>query len=195
MTDYAVIVSWPQYPIATSAGHLPGLGHAGVVLVDGASGETKYFEYGRYGKDESGNPIGVVRSVGVSNLSMSGGAITQSSFEKMIENLSNSSGKGTVASGSVLVLSDNGFSNAMAFAMAADADPKGVLGDYALFLDENTCYTFAKAVAAAGGSWVEWKDGFFIFDNVPSSAMAELQANVGGFIIGGPNNLKVYFGI
>ena len=79
--------------------------------------------------------------------------------------------------------------------MAADADPKGVLGDYALFLDENTCYTFAKAVAAAGGSWVEWKDGFFIFDNVPSSAMAELQANVGGFIIGGPNNLKVYFGI
>ncbi|GHC52722.1 hypothetical protein [Neogemmobacter tilapiae] len=195
MTDFAVIVTWPQYPIATSAGHVSGLGHAGVVLVNGASGETKYFEYGRYDKDENGNPIGAVRSVGVSNLSIVDGAITQASFEKMMLNLSHSSGKNTLASGSILPLSEGGFNSALEFAKLAKADPTGVLGDYALVLDENTCYSFAKAVAAAGGSWVEWKDGFFIFDNVPAAAIVELQASAGAFVIGGPNDSRIYIGI
>jgi hypothetical protein len=47
MTDYAVVVVWPEYPIMTSAGHVTGVGHAGVVIVDGTSGETRYFEFGR----------------------------------------------------------------------------------------------------------------------------------------------------
>ena len=98
MTDYAVVVTWPQYPITTSAGHVTGLGHAGVVIVDGGSGATRYFEYGRYGdKDSEGNRAGAVLTKSVKNLTISDGAITQSSFEKMIDGLSHSAGKNTIA--------------------------------------------------------------------------------------------------
>ncbi len=39
---------------------LPELGHAGVLLINGARGTTKYYEYGRYN-----GPLGMVRKLSI----------------------------------------------------------------------------------------------------------------------------------
>lgn len=35
MTDYAVVLVFPEYVVGTGSGGVPGLGHAGVALIDG----------------------------------------------------------------------------------------------------------------------------------------------------------------
>jgi hypothetical protein len=48
-------VNYDYCPVNTGYGfHLP-LGHAGVVSVNPATGETRYYEYGRYEDKECGN--------------------------------------------------------------------------------------------------------------------------------------------
>jgi len=185
MTDYAIPIVWANYPISTPVGPVEYLGHAGVVLVDGATGHTRYFEYGRYESDSNGNPIGVVRSRPVPNLSFDSGKIDGTSLQNMITSLNGSAGAGTPATGTILSLGDGGYDDALAYALQAQNDELGTLGEYS-WANDNHCYSFAKAVAAEGGSWVDWFDGFGPFDNVPSAAMINLIAANGGFFIGGP---------
>ena len=186
MTDYAIPIVWPDYRIVTPSGPaIGGLGHAGVVIVNGSTGATNYFEYGRYDRDADGNPIGAVQTRSVPNVVMVNGSIDGASLQNLVVNLNASAGHGSAAMGTVLPLSSGGYSAALAYAQQAQSDPNGTLGNYS-WVNDNHCYSFAKAVAAAGGSWVDWFDGFGPFDNVPSSAIIELIANRGGFIIGGP---------
>ena len=184
MTDYVIPVVWPRYDITSGDQQLTGLGHAGIILVDGNTGFTRYFEYGRYDRDINGNLIGKVQTEPIPNLSIdSAGTIDRSSFESMIAHLSNVAGQGTVAQGTIIALSDGGYENALAFAEAALADPQAVLGEYSIH--DNHCYTFAKSVATAGGSHLDWFDGLWVFDDVPSVAMVRLISHYGGFSLGG----------
>ena len=123
MTDFAIPIVWPRYTITFGEQQFTGLGHAGIIVVDGDTGFTRYFEYGRYDTDAEGNPIGEVRTRSVSNLSIdSEGIIDRASLENMINNISNAAGQGTVAQGSIISLSDGGFESAVAFAESAMAD-------------------------------------------------------------------------
>ncbi len=186
MTDFAIPIIWVNYPITTPSGPaIGGLGHAGVVIVNGSTGHTRYFEYGRYGRDADGNPIGMVKTKPVPNLAIANGIIDGRSLRNMVASLNASAGKGTPATGAILPLDPGGYDAALSYALQAQNDEAGTLGEYS-WANDNHCYSFAKAVAAAGGSWVDWFDGFWLSDNVPSSAMTELIANRGGFVIGGP---------
>ena len=46
--DVVIPIVYPDYKIAVGGRHLPYLGHAGVLLINGKSGGTHYYEYGRY---------------------------------------------------------------------------------------------------------------------------------------------------
>lgn len=48
--DIVVPIVFPDYKIETDTvlGKVGGLGHAGVLIIQGATGATKYYEYGRY---------------------------------------------------------------------------------------------------------------------------------------------------
>lgn len=46
--DVVIPIVFPDYKIAVGGRYLPYLGHAGVLLVNGKSGSTHYYEYGRY---------------------------------------------------------------------------------------------------------------------------------------------------
>ena len=46
----AILIVWPDYP----AGGKDGTGHAGVLLINNKTGLTKYYEYGRYDRENQG---------------------------------------------------------------------------------------------------------------------------------------------
>ena len=184
MTDFAIPLVWPQYPITKGEQQFVGVGHAGVIIVNGSTGHTRYFEYGRYAEVSPGVHIGQVRSQPVANLSIVDGQIDGASLKNMLQGISRTAGKNTLVQGTILELDAGGYQDALNFANSAMNDEVGVLGEYSL--NDNHCYTFAKQVAEAGGSAVDWYDGLWVFDNVPSTAIVRLIANNGGFALGGP---------
>ena len=113
MNDFAILVVWPEYPIEVSEGFsVEGLGHAGVVIVDGDTGITKYYEYGRYDKEE----LGSVRNRIIPNVTMLDGKIDGSSLKNMMSSLNSTAGKDNYAIGSILPLGEGGYDSAVAFA-------------------------------------------------------------------------------
>ncbi|ELW2865649.1 hypothetical protein ACAK56_001579 [Salmonella enterica] len=95
--DYVIPVVFPDYMIGVGGYKVPYLGHAGVLLIKGSSGGTKYYEYGRYDAAD----LGIVRNPSVANVKMRGGAIVISSFKKMLRGLSVQSGQSGDISGAI----------------------------------------------------------------------------------------------
>ena len=56
-TDTVIPIVFPDYKISTPIGRVSDLGHAGVLFINGSNGRTKYYEYGRYDKEN----LGIVR--------------------------------------------------------------------------------------------------------------------------------------
>jgi hypothetical protein len=44
--DYIIPIVYPDYKVSFAGQKLPYLGHAGVLIIQGTSGKTKYYEYG-----------------------------------------------------------------------------------------------------------------------------------------------------
>lgn len=90
----ACYVSYPDYPINYSGNSTSTLlgGHAGVVGYDEATGATRYYEYGRYDKEQNG----IVRRLNVPNLDIGkDGSPTAESLEALKKALSERAGKNT----------------------------------------------------------------------------------------------------
>ena len=69
---------------------VPELGHAGVMFINGKTGLTKYFEYGRY--DREG--LGLVRRIRISDISITGGQVDLKSLKIPLRQLSDRAGQG-----------------------------------------------------------------------------------------------------
>ena len=54
----AIFIHFINYRIGVSGRNIPFIGHAGVLLIDNKTGESKYYDFGRYGD----NAKGLVRS-------------------------------------------------------------------------------------------------------------------------------------
>jgi hypothetical protein len=84
-SDYVIPVVWPYQGIRTginSGGgeiRAQGLGHAGVILVDGDTTSTRYHEYGRYDQAQ----LGEVRNRSIPNVVIQDGTITADSLETL----------------------------------------------------------------------------------------------------------------
>ena len=60
-------VDFDSFWIPATKSKVAELGHAGVLFINGTSGKTKYYEYGRYDKAN----LGIVRKIPVPNKSIS----------------------------------------------------------------------------------------------------------------------------
>lgn len=99
----AVGITYTGYMVNTSFHDIKlPLGHAGSLLIDNATGHTKYYEFGRYDKNTSGvigagldKADGNIRNVPVSDAVIGkDGKPTQDSLAKIYGELSAKTGKG-----------------------------------------------------------------------------------------------------
>ncbi|CAM3987879.1 hypothetical protein VA7868_04621 [Vibrio aerogenes CECT 7868] len=64
-------------------------GHAGILIINGQSGISKYYEYGRYDKGK----FGLINKESISDAVVKNGRITESSLTKIMKELSDKSGQ------------------------------------------------------------------------------------------------------
>jgi hypothetical protein len=128
-------------------GKAPYLGHAGILFIDGKTGGTKYYEYGRYDTESKG----IVRNVLIPDVVMKGGRPVHASLEKVMARISAASGQRGAISAAYIELPDGSFSKMLKYAEARklkNKDPSRVPYD----LISNSCLHFMKEVAQAGGA-------------------------------------------
>jgi RHS repeat-associated protein len=139
-------VVFPDYKITIGPVKVPGLGHAGVLLINNKNGQTKYYEYGRY--DKAGK--GIVRNLPVSNVTMGkDGKPTSESLQKVLGQISDKAGHGGAVEGAY-VKNDN-FNAMQSYAegrMAKNTDSSR--DSYSI--TSNNCATFATGVVNSGDS-------------------------------------------
>ncbi|HEX6706562.1 MAG TPA: hypothetical protein VF169_17520 [Albitalea sp.] len=127
---------------------LPLLGHAGILFIDGRSGLTRYYEYGRYDTAATG----LVRKQQIPDVVMGvGGRPAAGSLKEVLVAISKRSGQSGAIKGAYIELPSGAFDKMEAHAlgrMKQNADPKRVPYD----LLTNSCLHFMKAVAEAGGA-------------------------------------------
>lgn len=123
------------------------LGHAGVLLIRGRDGLTKYFEYGRY----DAASLGIVRRIPVPNVRIGrDGKPTETSLARVFAHISRRSGQNGRVAG-VYIEQESSFDRMLRFAqdrLAANSDASRE--PYALLT--NSCLHFAIDVAEAGGA-------------------------------------------
>jgi len=126
---------------------MPYLGHAGILFIDGSSGLTEYYEYGRYDPAAKG----LVRKQSISDIKMgSNGRPTKKSLEKVLSEISLKAGQGGKISGAYIELDSGAFVKMLARAktrIKSNSDPRRA--PYELL--SNSCLHFMKDVAEAGG--------------------------------------------
>lgn len=163
--DAAIPLAFPDYRIQTPAGRIPELGHAGVLIIDGKTGTTKYFEYGRY---DPAN-LGLVRQRTIPNVQFGpDGRPTAASIARALRSISTQSGHGGRIAASYIPV-DGHYPAMMAYAMrrkAQNSDPHRE--EYGLW--GNNCMHFAKQVAEAGGAATP-----IMIDPRPNSYIEELR--------------------
>ncbi|ENM5730571.1 hypothetical protein AB7D55_002343 [Vibrio mimicus] len=145
----------------------PYLGHAGVILINGDTGVTRYYEYGRY-QNYNSEIAGNVRKRGVPNASIVSGLITESSLLKVLHEVSLRAGQEGRISG--VVLRGSFFSEADSWLkekLAQNNSPDKL--EYDLFT--NNCMTFVIDLADYLGLDPAWKPPIV----VPNSYMEQFQ--------------------
>lgn len=137
----AVFISYTDYKVSLPVlGKTGGLGHGGVLIIDNKTGKTKYYEYGRYDKENKG----LVRTLSVSNVKIGkDGKPTAESLTKVLAELSEKAGEGSKIKGAY-VNSDE-YDKMQKYAqgkMDENSDPNRKEYD----LLTNNCGTFAEDV-------------------------------------------------
>jgi hypothetical protein len=126
---------------------VPYLGHAGVLFFEGASGMTKYYEYGRY--DPAA--LGIVRNISVPNLKMNAAHPTKESLLALLARVSRSSGQGGRILGAYISLVPGAYSKMLAYANKRLRDNTNKMREpYDLLM--NSCNHFMKETCNAGGA-------------------------------------------
>lgn len=160
-------IVFPNYKISALGTKWSNLGHAGVLLIDNKTGETKYYEYGRY----DGAGLGEVRNIEVSNVIMGkDGKPTLKSLNKVMAQISKASGKGGAIEGAYIKSDEYDKMNEyaqgrMAENSNAEREPYDIV--------DNNCGTFACDVADQDPE-VE-KNSPLIIDPRPNSIIKEYR--------------------
>jgi len=146
--DVVVPIAYPDYEISTPVGAVPGLGHAGVLFIDGKTGTTKYYEYGRY---DPAN-LGIVRQRTIPDVAFGkDDRPTETSLKATLKAVSRAGGHGGRISAVYIEVDPGKYGAMLKFAedrKKQNGNPKRV--PYSLL--SNNCMTFAKETAEAGGA-------------------------------------------
>ncbi|ROM56923.1 hypothetical protein BK649_01695 [Pseudomonas canadensis] len=177
--DYVIPLVFPDYKIhiddyqitmfgrkiVISGGSAPYLGHAGVLIISGKTGQTKYYEYGRY---PGTGPAGRVRVGRIPDVELKGGTITESSLKKTLRDISAKHGQSGNITG--VVLRGVVYDKALAWLKAKEAEnTKATRQEYDL--GNHNCVTFATDLAEAVGFSIPVRTRVV----VPTAYMAQFQ--------------------
>jgi hypothetical protein len=128
---------------------IENLGHAGILLVEGSTGRTRYYEYGRYDVPWL---RGAVRPVPVADVKIGrNGRSTKKSLAGILARISMIAGQAGRIAGAYIELPPGAFLKMDGYAVArmrANFNPKRE--PYSLV--GNSCLDFMKGVAEAGGA-------------------------------------------
>jgi hypothetical protein len=146
---------------------VPYLGHAGILFFKGATGVTKYYEYGRYDP----KALGLVRKQSIPDLRMaSDGRPTAASLKAVLAKIARVSGQNGKIKGAYIELAPGAFERMLKYAtalMAKNSDPKRT--PYALLT--NSCLHFVRDTAKAGGAGMP-----MVVDPRPSGYLSSVRA-------------------
>lgn len=145
----AILIVFPDYMVDTETrlGRRQ-LGHAGVLLINNETGYTRYYEYGRY--PTSDGTRGRVRNQRVSNVTIgSDGRPTERSLNRVLQQISRSSGQGGRIEGAYIESDDFDVMNDYAEQMLRESTAGNPQYDpdrdpYSLL--RRNCGTFARDV-------------------------------------------------
>jgi RHS repeat-associated protein len=163
----AIPVVFPDYKISAAGTKWGGLGHAGIILIDNKTGQTRYYEYGRYDKAA----IGETRQRKVPNvvIDKKTGMPTEKSLAALLRAVTKTSGQNTRIEGAYV--KDDKFKEMVTYAESrikenknSDREPYSLTG--------NNCGTFMKDVLEAGGHDTPW-----MVDPRPNSYIRELRSD------------------
>jgi hypothetical protein len=142
----------------------PELGHAGILFINGTSGTTKYYEYGRYASS-----AGNVRKLSIRDVKiMSDGHPSKASLLYTLSQISASSGQGGRILGAYIETPGK-FQSMLDYAqkrMQENSNPNRKKYD----LISNSCNHFMKGVLEAAGV-----DTPYMLDPRPNSYIAEIR--------------------
>ena len=124
-----------------------GLGHAGVVIINGETGQTRYFEYGRYGGD-----YGSVRERPVADVTMGNHCNPSTvSLNALARDITRTNGGPYGFEAAYIKLQDGAYERMLRFIEQRMADVRARRAR-AYDINDNHCFTFAVEVAAVGGA-------------------------------------------
>ncbi|MEZ5353893.1 MAG: hypothetical protein R2762_14745 [Bryobacteraceae bacterium] len=134
-----------------SAHRVPYLGHAGVAYFDGATGTTKYYEYGRY--DPAA--LGIVRKVSMPNVTLINGKPTEGTLMELLRTVSRKSGQNGAILGCYIELPTGSYAKMLKYSQRRLLDNSNASrAPYSLMT--NSCCHFMRDVAVAGGATMPW---------------------------------------
>ncbi len=142
----AVYIEYIEYQVYTGFNWSDGsaitapLGHAAVIAIDEKTGYTKYYEYGRYDKENRG----IVLRRGVPNVTIKDGVPTEESLQNLYSNASKNWAKGSPTF--TIYYDSADYNDVVAYAERVKADPNR--SDYMLYF--NDCMSFANDAIDAG---------------------------------------------
>jgi len=155
-----------NFTIPTYKDKISNLGHAGVLFIDGKSGTTKYYEYGRY--DPPKNIGLVVKARNLPNVSIINGKLDFSTLKKPLAFISRVSGQSGKIHG-VFIEVENKYNAILKYAelrKLQNANPKRKEYD----LLTNSCIHFVKEITEKAGVSTPW-----MIDPRPSSYIGEFR--------------------
>jgi hypothetical protein len=144
---------------------LGNLGHAGVLIVSGALGTAKYYEYGRY--DPPAN-IGIVRRIVIPNAKTKDKKIDPSSLKPALRKIAKLAGQSGRIEG-VYIEVDGKYDAIVKYAEAKKMQ-NGNRRRVAYDLFTNSCIHFVKGAAVAAGAKQPW-----MVDPRPNSYIGEFR--------------------
>jgi hypothetical protein len=158
-------VDFDNFILPKSSQKLSNLGHAGILIVNGASGLTKYYEYGRYDYPEK---KGIVRRVPVPDAKIRSNGVEPKSLIPALKKVCKVAGRGTRIEG-VYLEAIGVFENLNKLVMrqkAQNRNPKRKEYD----LISNSCIHFVKLLVEAAGKAAPW-----MIDPRPNSYIGEFR--------------------
>ena len=188
--DVAIPIVFPDYKIAIEVQktkvdvfpwttfdnfHIPAykdrvsnLGHAGILFVNGKTGRTKYYEYGRY--DAPHNLGLVVKARNLPDAVIKNGKLDISSLKKPLSFISKISGQSGRVHG-VYIEVEKGYDSMLAYAEVRRSQ-NNFSHRRPYNLVTNSCIHFVKDVVAKAGVNTPW-----MIDPRPNSYMGEFRSD------------------
>ncbi|OMH27149.1 hypothetical protein [Motiliproteus sp. MSK22-1] len=164
--DVLPFVDFDNFSIPEYKDKLSNLGHAGVLFINGKTGTTKYYEYGRY--DPPANLGLVLKARNLPNVKVTNGSIDYGSLKKTLGFISRVSGQSGRIKAVYIEVEDK--YNLMLEAAESRKLKNSIKTREPYDLLTNSCIHFVKEITESAGVSTPW-----IIDPRPNSYIGEFM--------------------